>query len=412
VIAALLLAATALGAPWQTTSPSVALTEQAYLAAYNLDYDQAIALGREAVAAAPDDPRAHRTLAVVLWLDLIFLRGAVTIDPYLNGVLHAPAALVPAPRDLDDSCRRETARAIELAEAWTKREPQSLDAALELGTAYALRASYVASITGDTTGAFGAARHAYEEDSRVVDGDPSRTAAVVVVGLYRYIVSTLALPSRLFAYAVGFGGGREKGISMLEAAAAAASHDGHVEAGVALLLIDARENRHPDGLAIATRLEQEFPRNRLFTLEAGSAAVRAGRGAQADAILTRGLAALAADARPRFPGEQALWLLKRGMARLEMGHLADAREDLAEAERNGPTGWVAGRIHLERGRVDDLEGHRPAALAEYEASRRLCSAAHDEPCTNDANHLLDKPFRLGLDSGEVPGMERSSPDRR
>jgi hypothetical protein len=411
VIAALLLTAAALGAPRHLPAPAAApVTDQAYLAAYNLDYDRAIALGRQAVAEAPNDPRAHRTLGVVLWLDLIFLRGAVTIDPYLNGVLHTSSSLTPAPRDLDETCRVETARAIELAEAWTKRDPKNVEAELELGAAYALRASYVASITGDMTGAFGAARHAYDADSRVLDRDPSRTSAAVVVGLYRYVVSTLALPSRLFAYAAGFGGGKEKGIGLLETAAA--DGDGHVEAAVSLLLIYARENRHADALALATHLEQEFPQNRLFTLEAGSAAIRAGRGIQADAILTRGLAALPTDPRPRFPGEQALWLLKRGMARIEMGHLIPAREDLTAAESAGPTGWIAGRIHLERGHVDDLEGRRSEALVEYRESRRLCSAAHDEPCATDANHLLDKPFRVVKDPRPLPEMERSGPVRR
>lgn len=378
-------------APPRAPDQAAALDDRAYQAAYNLDYDQAIGLARQAVAAAPNDARAHRTLAVVLWLDIIFIRGAVTIDSYLDGVVRATAALTPAPSGLDAECRAETQRAIDLAGAWTTRAPDDLDARFELGAAYALRASYVASVTGNMSSAFGSARHAYDAEDHVLDRDPSRTNAAVVVGLYRYIVSTLALPSRLFAYVVGFGGDKAKGIHLLETAAAGG--EGHVEASVALLLIYAREGRHVDALGVALRLEREFPRNRLFTLEAGSAAVRAGRGAEADEILTRGLSALTSDPRPRFPGERAVWLLKRGMARTELGHLADARADLGEAAAAAPPGWVAGRIHLQLGRVADLAGRRTDAVAEYRESKRLCSAAHNDPCVNDANRGVDKPYR-------------------
>jgi tetratricopeptide (TPR) repeat protein len=383
-------------APDPAAVQAAALDDRAYQAAYNLDYDQAIALARQAVSAEPDDARAHRTLAVVLWLDIIFVRGAVTIDSYLDGVVRATATLTPAPAGLDAECRAETQRAIDLAEAWTRRAPESLDARFELGTAYALRASYVASVTGNMSSAFGSARHAYDAEDSVLDHDPSRTSAAVVVGLYRYVVSTLALPSRLFAYVAGFGGDKAKGIHLLETAAVGG--EGHVEASVALLLIYAREGRHLDALRIASRLEQEFPRNRLFTLEAGSAAVRAGRGAEADGILTRGLQALASDSRPRFPGERSVWLLKRGMARTEMGRYADARADLGEAAAAAPPGWVSGRIHLQLGRVADLEGRRADAIAEYRESKRLCSAAHNGPCVDDANRGVDKPYRGKADA--------------
>lgn len=373
------------------TAQTTALDDRAFQAAYNLDYDQAIAIARQAVASAPNDARAHRTLAVVLWLDVIFIRGVVTIDSYLDGVVRATATLTPAPTALDTECRTETQRAIDLAEAWARRAPDSLDARFEVGAAYALRASYVASVTGNMSSAFGSARHAYDAEDSVLDHDPTRTSAAVVVGLYRYIVSTLALPSRLFAYVVGFGGDKAKGIHLLETAAAGG--EGHVEASVALLLIYTREGRHVDALGVASRLEKEFPRNRLFTLEAGSAAVRAGRGAEGEALLSRGLAALAADPRPRFPGEQAIWLWKRGVARTELGRYADARADLAEAASAAPPGWVAGRIHLQLGRVADLEGRRADALTEYREGKRLCNAAHNDPCVNDANRGVDKPYR-------------------
>ena len=58
---------------------------------------------------------------------------------------------------------------------------------------------------------FRAARRAYDEHERVLDLDPSRKDAGLIVGTYRYLVSTLSLPMRMMAYVAGFGGGRERG---------------------------------------------------------------------------------------------------------------------------------------------------------------------------------------------------------
>ena len=68
---------------------------------------------------------------------------------------------------------------------------------------------------------FKAARRAYDEHEKVLLLDGSRKDAGLVVGTYRYVVSTLSLPLRMMAYVVGFGGGRERGIATLQETAAA-----------------------------------------------------------------------------------------------------------------------------------------------------------------------------------------------
>src|SRR5512145_175659 len=61
-----------------------ALRRQAFEHAYSLDHDEAIALLRKATAIDPDDPANHRALASVFWLNMLFQRGAVTVDHYLG----------------------------------------------------------------------------------------------------------------------------------------------------------------------------------------------------------------------------------------------------------------------------------------------------------------------------------------
>ena len=60
------------------------MRERAADLTYNLDHGEAIALLRQAVAAEPNDPANHRALASTIWLDVLFQRGAVTVDHYLG----------------------------------------------------------------------------------------------------------------------------------------------------------------------------------------------------------------------------------------------------------------------------------------------------------------------------------------
>src|SRR4029453_9513693 len=47
---------------------------------YEQEDDDAIRLMRQAITLKPDSTAVHRTLASVLWLKILFLRGAVTVD--------------------------------------------------------------------------------------------------------------------------------------------------------------------------------------------------------------------------------------------------------------------------------------------------------------------------------------------
>ena len=73
-------------------------------------------------------------------------------------------------------------------------------------------ASYIGTIDGKVFGAMKAARRAYSEHEKVLEIDPKRHDAGLVVGTYRYVVATLPLPVRLMAYLVGFGGGTNVGL--------------------------------------------------------------------------------------------------------------------------------------------------------------------------------------------------------
>lgn len=378
-------------APASSDSPAVvAAIKEAFAAAYNLDHPQAIAAARRAVALGPESSRAHRGLASILWLNMLFHRGAVSVDHYMGSISKSQAHLPKPDPVAAEEFKRVVSKAIDLANARLRIHPRDLEAKFNAGAAYGIQASYVASVEGSVMSAFGIAKRAFNAQEEVLENDPSRVGAGLVVGTYRYLVSTFNLATRVVAYIAGFGGGKEKGISMLEAAAK--DPETRVDAEAALMLIYSREGRHNEVVRIARQLSVEFPRNRLFVLEDGAAAIRAGRGIEAEATLTRGLDMLSKDSRPRVPGEEALWLYKRGLARLNLNRPQAAADDLNRALAVGPTNWIRGRIHVERGKLADLAGKRADALAAYREAKALCAANADAICENEANRLLRRPF--------------------
>ncbi len=378
-------------APGAVGAPLTAAIDEAFRAAYSLDEEEAFAAARKAVALAPDESASHRTLANMTWLVILYKRGAVVSDTFLSASLTEQVALPKPPADLDAQFKRELARAIELADAKVKREPKNVQAHYDVGAAYALQASYVATVEGRVLGALRLAKRAFDAQEFVLTHDSRRIEAGLIAGTYRYLVASLSMPARWMAYLAGFGGGKERGIALVEASTRAA--ETRMDAKVALILIYNRERRYADAMRITRELQQEFPKNRLFTLEEGSAALRAGRSAEADAALTRGLAAFDRDARPKIPGERAIWLHKRAVARLAQRDLDAAQADLDLALRSQPIDWTRGRIQLELGRIADLRGRRPEAVAAYRQARTLCTANKDAVCANEAERFSSRPYK-------------------
>lgn len=359
---------------------------QAFDLAYNLDHDRAIALLRKGVELAPEDPAAHRALAAVVWLQMLFRRGAVTVDHYLGSFSRTRVELSKPPPDLDAEFRTHVARAIQLAEQRVAARPRDPEAHYALGAAVGLQASHIATVEGRLMAGFRTARRAFDEHERVLELDPSRKDAGVVVGTYRYVVSTLSLPMRMMAYIVGFGGGRERGIRMLEEAAAY-DGDSRTDAMFALILVYNREKRYDEALRVLQDLRRVYPRNRLVVLEHGATALRAGRARQADSILTEGLAMLATESRARIPGEDALWRYKRGAARAALGDADGASADLRAAAVPDAQAWVRGRAHAELAALSLARGDRTSAGLEAARAEALCRQGNDPACVERARHL-------------------------
>lgn len=370
----------------------VGLRARAADAYYNLDYDAAEALYRQAIAIAPDDVRSHRGLAAVQWLRVTFARGTVTVDEFLGGRARQSLGLPPPPADLARAFHEHSDHAVALSRRALRARPRDPEALFEYGASMGLVASWTATADGRLFGALGPARAAYDAHERVLSLAPERKDAGLVAGTYRYLVSTLSLPGRWLAYAAGFRGGRDAGLRLIEGAASFPS-ESRQDARLALVLLYNRERRYEEALRVLAELRAGFPRNRLFWLESGTTALRAGRAGDALELLEEGLRRFASDARPRAKGEEALWQLALGNALVALRDPARASACFGRALDPAARDWVRARAHLGLGRVADLEGRRADAVVEYGKAARAAGSARDAVTIAAARGLLASPYR-------------------
>lgn len=384
-----LAAAAALAAPSlaRANPASTALRARASDEFYNLDRDEALATFREAVAADPTDAAAYRGLASTLWLSITFRRGNMTVDDYLGKVTRRNTKAPPPPADTAAAFHAAIDKALALARARIAVNDRDADAQYQLGAAVGLRASYTATVDGSVLSAFRAAREAYEAHERVLKIDPRRKDAGLIVGTYRYVVAALTLPLRWMAYAAGFGGGREKGLRLIEGAAAYPGEN-QADARFALILLYNREKRYDDALRQLELVRERYPRNRLAWLETGSTCLRAGRAADAERFLAEGLARSASDRRPRMFGEEALWQYKIGAARAALGAV-EAEQSLRQAVSLEGRPWVHGRAHIELGKLAQKAGRTAEARQHFQAAIPLCLSDNDQIWAEEARRLLN-----------------------
>ena len=382
----------ALASPGLSAQTPAELRRQAFQHAYNLDYPEAVAAFDKALALDPNDSATHRARATAVWLHIIFRRGSITVDQYLGGASRRDLKLEKPPAAEAETFRRHLDKALELAERRLAANPDDPGALYDVGAAVGLQASYVATVEGRIGGAFGAARRAYDSHERVLALDPQRKDAGLIVGTYRYVVATLALPARWVAYLAGFGGDKTKGLQFVEQAA---RHPGEVQvdARFALMLLYNREGRYLEALEVIRDLMARFPRNRVLKLEAGATAIRARHYTEADRLLTEGIDGLASDRRPRAFGEEAMWYYKRGMARLALRRLEPARADLLRAEGLPTRDWVKARVQLELGKLADLTARRDDARRRYATAITLARSGNDPETRRQAERWASQPYQ-------------------
>jgi tetratricopeptide (TPR) repeat protein len=391
--ALVLTAGIALGATVGANDRSAALRREGYQAIYNLDYDRADDLFRQAIAADPEDYAAYRGAAAASWQRVLFVRGTLLVDDYSGHMRDTKIVPMPQPPpELAAAFHRDLDRAVALAEKATERHYKDAAPHAGLGAALGLRVWFGSSIEAKTWNPGRDARRAFYESQRAYKLDSTRKDVGLVLGNFRYYLSGLPKTILWLSGLIGFQGGKAEGLRLLEDAAASPS-DLQEEAQFRLSLIYTREGRHADAAVVIRDMERTHPGNRLLLLEEACALLRNRQAAEAEARLDEGIARLRQETRPLMMGEEGRWHWKRGMARILTGDLGGAEEDLKRAfGAAGVRDWVLARIRIESGKLADVRGDRAQAEGEYRVALEIAMRLDDAEAVSEATRFLAQPF--------------------
>ena len=259
---------------------------EAFAAFYAMDYDRALTGFRQIQAEHPGDP-----LATDFLLDVAVFRELIRLDLldttfYANdGFLTGKHTVTENPA-VRDEVRALAAQAGREADALLAKNPKDVDALYARGWSRSLLATYTALVERAFTGALKLALGAKNDQSEVLKIDPRYVDANLVVGTYQYVVGALPRSFRLLVGMAGISGSKEKGLQMLQLAAAQGVRTS-VEARTCMMLFLRREAKYSEAETIAESLATQYPHDYLFQLEVANLQKDAGRGQEAIALYKR-----------------------------------------------------------------------------------------------------------------------------
>lgn len=173
--------------------------------------------------------------------------------------------LDPDSRALDGELSAAVDRAIAAAEAWTQRSPDSAEAWFYLGGAYAVRVQWRV-LRNEKLSAARDGKRIKEALEQSLTLDPGLDDAYFGIGMYRYYASVAPAAARILRFLLLLpGGDREEGLEQMLRARSQGELL-HGEADYQLHIVYLWYERQTErALELLRDLEQQYPRNPLFT---------------------------------------------------------------------------------------------------------------------------------------------------
>jgi tetratricopeptide (TPR) repeat protein len=368
-----------------------ALRRSGIEALYNLDYDKAQRDFQEIARLYPDHPVGPLLLASRVWLKSLYESRRLQSSLYNSDNFYATGDDKVDPQIVTDF-RNYTRQSRRLAEARLKQNPRDVEALDLLASTEGLKASFEEAVERRHFAALKDGDDAVDHHREVLKLDPNFIDAQLTIGLYEYVVGSLALPVKLLAGVTGFHGSKRRGFEMLERVA----KDGRWaqdDAKTLLIILYTRERHYDDALRFARELSAKYARNYLFRLEIADALVGQAELKRKANYIPGAVAAeheafatfdeLLRDKSVRETVARALDLVhfKYGEVLLAAGE-ADraAREFLAATRVPHAEPALVTMAHLFAARALDLSGKRDDALGHYREvlARPDIYGAHDD----------------------------------
>ncbi len=358
---------------------------------YNLEYDEALAAFRTAIAADPANPRIYNHVAQTILYRELFRVGALESELVSgsNPFLRRPK-VNPTPEDqrqFDDAI----AAAMSLANERLAERPDDTQALYSLGVSYGLRANYNFLIRKAWMDALRDATTARKLHDRVVKLDPGFTDARLIPAVHDYVVGSLPLHWKLLGFLVGFRGDKQRGIETLELIARRGTFN-RDDAKILLCAIYRRE-RHPERAAsVLEELIPRYPRNYILRFELVQMYSDLGRKEQALAVL-REMERLKRAGAPGYArlAWEKIWF-SRGTLLFWYRDFEQALEDFHKVTQHPQAVDLNTEVlaWLRLGQTYDLIGKRRQAIQAYQ---RAIRTAPESDRAREARRYLRSPYR-------------------
>lgn len=368
-----------------------ALIDQGYSNFYNLEFDQAIAVFENGIAQNPGLPDLHNHLAQTLIFREMLRNGSLESELVSgsNSFLRRPK-LNPSP-ETEKRILDEIAKAMALADARLKKNPNDTAAMYAEGISYGLRSNYYWVVKKSWHDSLKDATAARKLHNRISELEPNNVDARLVQGLHDYIVGSLPLGYKMLGFMIGIHGDKEKGIRTVQDVAKNGKLN-RVDAEIFLCALYRRENQSKLAVPLVQDLIRRYPRNYLLRMELGQMYSQAGDG-------VRGLQAVEEVARlkqshapgfDRVPWEKIYY--QEGSIQFWYNDLDRSLENMKKVAAAGQdvdlnTGVQA---YLRMGQIYDMKKRRAEAI---EAYKKAIAYAPQAEAAQESRKYLATPYR-------------------
>ncbi|MBV8071728.1 MAG: tetratricopeptide repeat protein [Acidobacteriaceae bacterium] len=364
---------------------------------YNLEFNEALAVFEQQLAANPSDPNAYNHVAQTVLYREMYRDGALEsqLVSGSNPFLRRPKMEIStADRD---RFYQTTNQSLRLCEESLRVDAHDVRALYALSVVHGLRANYFFLVEKQWMPALHesiAGRRANEEILKI---DPNLADAHLLSGISHYIVAGLPFYLRVLGSVNGFHGDHDGGIRELQLVARTGTLNRY-DAEVVLAAIYRRERMPAQALPLLVNLSDTFSRNALFRLEQVQMYSDMGNKQEALRVLNKidelrssgapGYATLSVEKIQYFRANLLFWYgdLDPALAGLKQVTQKAGELDLSTAVM----AW------LRLGQVYDLKGQREDAIEAYRQTMRTAPAS--EPAL-EAKGYISNPYRRKRSSG-------------
>ncbi|MBI3665408.1 MAG: tetratricopeptide repeat protein [Acidobacteria bacterium] len=357
---------------------------------YNLEYPQAIASFEQAIAASPEDPSPHNFLAQSILYQELYRLGALESEILTGNNYFIRTEKIRPDRAAEERFRSAVDKAIQLAQARLKANPNDETALYALGSSYAMQTNYDFMVQKAWRSAVSDISQARKYHNRVVELDPQHYDAMLTQGVYDYALGSLPWHARLLSFLIGRYGDKNRGIQTIELVARQGKRN-RVDAQVMLAIIYRRERRPAKAVQALDPLIQAYPRNYLFRMEKAHMYSDLGNKEEALKILreVEQMALRGGPAYSKIPLEKVYYAI--GDVQFWYNDLDRALENMRRVTRYPELDLHTGVLAWMRlGQIFDLTQRRAEAVRAY---KQAIQFAPQTDAAQESRRYLSSPYR-------------------